>query len=280
MSNEPQWLLEYAGNTNSQSGEDGVIAKILTLIDRNQWCVEFGAWDGIHLSNVRRLIQEEQYRAVLIEGDRNKYDLLKRNYSDNPRVQPVHAFVGFQTGDSLDEILASLAIPVDFDLLSIDIDGNDYYVWEAVRHYRPKVVCIEFNPTIPTEVDFCQKPDMGTNQGCSLLALDRLARSKGYELVCVLPFNAVFVDKVYFPGFEIADNRPQTMRKDHSAVTWMFSGYDGTIHLAGAKVLPWHGLSIEERRLQVLPRLLRSFPENYTALQRGAFKVLKKLRFK
>jgi hypothetical protein len=278
MSQDPRWLLEHTRDTYSQSGEDGVLAKMLMLLDRSQWCVEFGAWDGIHLSNVRRLIQEESYRAILIEGDRQKYELLKRNYADNKNVQPVHAFVGYQAGDSLDKILASYSIPSDFDVLSIDIDGNDYYVWEAFNRYRPKIVCIEFNPTIPTEVDFRQIADARTNQGSSLMALDQLGRSKGYELVCVLPFNAVFVDKTYFPRFDIADNRPQVMRKDHSAITWLFSGYDGTVHLAGAKNLPWHGLSLEEQRMQVLPRLLRSYPDSYTPFQKLLFRAMAKLR--
>ena len=70
MNKEPQWLLDYSSDTYSQGGEDGIIAKILSLLpETDGWCVEFGAWDGIHLSNVRKLILEKRYRAVLIEGD-------------------------------------------------------------------------------------------------------------------------------------------------------------------------------------------------------------------
>lgn len=278
MNKEPQWLLDCSSNTYSQTGEDGIIAKILSLLpETDRWCVEFGAWDGIHLSNVRKLILEERYRAILIDGDDRKFQSLRSNYAGNNEVQTVNAFVGFDADSGLDRILSSHSIPKNFDFLSIDIDGNDYHVWEAVKEYRPKVVCVEFNPTIPSEVHFVQKPDHRTNQGSSLLALDQLARAKGYQLVCVLPWNAFFVDEKYFAKFEIADNKPQLMRKDHSLITWIFSGYDGSVHLAGAKRMPWHGMSMTEREIQVLPRFLQSFPDNYTGLQKMLFWLLKRL---
>jgi len=278
VSKPPHWLLQHAANKYSQTGEDGVVAKILSLLpELDRWCVEFGAWDGIHLSNVRNLVLQEGYGAVLIEGDAGKFEALKRNYAANDRVKPVNAFVGFDAATGLDGILSSSGIPVNFDFLSIDIDGNDYHVWEAVKAYRPKVVCVEFNPTIPSEVDFVQPADPRTQHGSSLLALDRLARAKRYELVCVMPWNAFFVDEKYFAKFEIADNRPQVMRTEQSAVTWLFCGYDGTVHLAGAKTLLWHGIAMDERKMQVLPRVLRTYPGNYTRFQTRLFRFLKGL---
>ncbi len=279
MTRNPQWLLDHSSNKYSQTGEDGVIAKTLSLLpETDGWCVEFGAWDGVYLSNVRRLILEERYRAILIEGDRKKFKSLKANFANNKDVETLCRFVGFGDRDGLDEILSSYRIPTNFDFLSIDIDGNDYHVWEAVKEYRPKVVCVEFNPTIPSEVHFVQTPDPRIAQGCSLLALYELARVKSYELVCVLPFNAFFVAREYFAAFEIADNSPPFLRKDLSAITWLFSGFDGSVHLAGSKRMPWHGLSIDERGLQVLPRILRSYPENYTFFQRRLLRLVKTLR--
>ena len=73
------WLLEHSRNVHSQCGEDGVLQEILRLLpDRDQWCVEFGAWDGKHLSNTCRLIEEEHYHAVLIEGNPVKFRSLHR----------------------------------------------------------------------------------------------------------------------------------------------------------------------------------------------------------
>ena len=74
-------LLNYRLNIYSQNGEDGIISEILKRLNLDQkelWYVEFGAWDGIHLSNTFALVQRNNWNAVYIEGDKNKYnDLLK-----------------------------------------------------------------------------------------------------------------------------------------------------------------------------------------------------------
>ena len=159
MNAKPEWLLDYASNTYSQAGEDGVIAKILEMLpETDQWCVEFGAWDGLYLSNVRRLIEEKDYSAILIEGDKKKFERLRNNYADNHNVETVNAFVGYNAEDGLDKILSAFNIPKNFDFLSIDVDGNDYHIWKAVQQYRPKSVCVEYNPTIPSQVYFVQAP--------------------------------------------------------------------------------------------------------------------------
>lgn len=274
----PAWLLDFAKNTYSQKGEDGVIAKVLSMLpERDHWCVEFGAWDGRYLSNVRRLIEQEDYSAVFIEGNPEKFKELEANYAGQPKVRNVNTFVGFTAQDGLDTILAKHPIPKNFDFLSIDIDGNDLHVWKALREYRPKVVCIEFNPTIPTEVNWVQPADPKLNQGASLKALSDLARSKGYELVCVLSYNAIFVDRQYFAAFGIADNRPETLRRDLSFVTWLFVGFDGSVHLEGAKRLQWHGLRLREEKFQALPKILRSYPLDYCAGKKFLFRVLARL---
>jgi len=137
------WLNEFAKNVNSQGGEDGIIEKALEVIgDSNRWCVEFGAWDGMHLSNTYNLIKNRGYSAVLIEGNSKRFRELLKNFRGNSKVNPINAFVGFEESDGLDSLLKATSVPVDFDLLSIDIDGNDYHVWEAVKHYKPKAVVI------------------------------------------------------------------------------------------------------------------------------------------
>ncbi len=225
---------DFQSNTFSQGGEDGVIEKVLcTLPRRDRWCVEFGAWDGSYLSNTRNLIEHHGYSAVEIEGNPKKFRALQKNYATNKNVIGINAFVGFQASDRLDRVLESSPVPVDFDFLSIDIDGNDYHVWKATRIYIPKVVCIEFNPTIHTDVDFVQNADPEINQGASLSALVRLGKEKGYELICVLAFNAIFVRKEFFGLFDIVDNSPYTLRKNVDHVTHIFSGYDGRLIFQG-----------------------------------------------
>lgn len=268
------WLLEHSSNVHSQCGEDGVLAEVLRLLPtRDHWCVEFGAWDGKHLSNTCRLIEEEQYHAVLIEGSERRFRDLVATFKDNPRVHPLHRFVGWDGPGKLDALLQETPIPRDFDLLSIDIDGNDWHVWRALGDYRPKVVIIEFNPTIPTELDWVQPPEFSKQVGCSLRALERLGKEKGYELVSVLPWNAVFVDAPYFACYGISDNSAALLRQHHDKITWIFSGFDGGIVLDGYRTLLGHAVPMDAGSMQQLPGFLRGWVEEMGPFRQTMLRV-------
>ena len=272
MTRQPMWLLDFKRNTYSQTGEDGIIEKILQTISKNdRWCVEFGAWDGLFLSNTRNLIENLGYSAVLIERSKTKFSELQKNHSSKKNVIMVNTLVGFNENDSLDVILTDTPVPYDFDLLSIDMEGNDYHAWKAISKYRPKIIIIEFNPTIPTHIRFVQPADPSINQGVSLLSLVELGKEKGYELVSVLPFNAFFVRKEYYPLFQIESNSPEVLRTSVGSITYLFSGYDGRIFLHGGCTLPWHGIDLRESRLQHLPGFLQKYPDNYTNLHKLVF---------
>lgn len=273
MGKSANWLLDHQARTYSQSGEDGIIGKILeTLPERDHWCVEFGALDGTSLSNTRNLIEHAGYSAVLIEASKARFKELKSNYSQDPKVTTLNRLVGFELNDNLDHILAETPIPVDFDFLSIDIDGNDYHVWKSSSRFAPKAVCIEFNHTIPNEVRFVQPANPEISQGSSLSALVELGKAKGYELVCVEGVNAFFVKSQYFPLFEIDDNSIAALRVDTSAVTYMFIGYDGTIFLRGQQTMPWHcKLPLKVSSMQRLPKFLRKFSDSYSLFERIVF---------
>src|SRR5712692_9755858 len=116
-------LLTFARNVYTVDGEDGIIERILrTLPHVDKWCVEFGAWDGCYTSNTYNLVENCDYNAVLIEGDRKRFGALRRSVGGNARVTAINQFVGFGPDDGLDHILAPLPIPREFDFLSIDID--------------------------------------------------------------------------------------------------------------------------------------------------------------
>jgi Methyltransferase FkbM domain len=265
-------LLEFEQNFTSHCGEDGVIRRAREVIGVSDgWCVEFGAWDGKNASNTYSLIERNGYSAVLIEPVRKRFEALQRTHGMRPGVITLQEFVGFEGPKRLDGILAGTPVPRNFDLLSIDIDGNDYHVWEAVRDYRPKLVVIEFNPTIPNEVAFVQPRDTTVTQGSSLTAIAALARSKGYRLIHATLLNGIFVDEEYFSLFGIEDDSPAALRADLSAVTWLFSTYDGRIHLAGSRQLPWHEVALDPVRFQVLPRGLRTYPPDFSLSQAVAF---------
>jgi hypothetical protein len=249
------WLNAYARKVTSQYGEDGIIEKVLEVIGKSdKWCVEFGSWDGRKCSNTYNLIATKGYSAVLIESSAKRFADLKENFRGNDKVICVNEFVGYDSTDGLDVILGRTEIPKDFDLLSIDIDGADYHVWEAVKDYRPKVVVIEFNPTIPRTVEFVQPRDFSVTQGSSLLSISRLGKSKGYELVAVTKNNGIFVDSKYFGLFGIEDNSLEVMWTDESFITHIFCGYDGTIFIRGYGKSPWHLFRLKESKMQILPR--------------------------
>ena len=269
-SHEGNWLSRFGNNTFSQCGEDGVVEKILTLLpDVSKWCVEFGAWDGKHFSNTHLLLSQRDWSGVLIEGDQDKFGELCQTYHGNTRVTCLHRTVAFHGENILDNLLSHTAIPRDFDLLSIDIDGNDFHVWQALVDFRPKLVVIEFNPTIPNEVEFVQEANPDVNQGSSLLSLCKLARSKNYELVGVTDINAFFIDAKYYPLFQIQDNAPAAINANDRYITRVFQLYDGTLVWRGNRKLLWHDFDIDPAKLQVLPKFCRCFPGTRVSWWRG-----------
>jgi hypothetical protein len=270
-------LSEFQGNVYSQHGEDGVIEEILNRISRTTpldgWCVEFGAWDGIHLSNSYNLVRNRNYKAVLIEGDRVRYMDLCKNLP-SPDIIKVCQFVTFSGESTLDCILNKTPIPTDFDFLSIDIDGCDYYILESLTAYHPKLICIEFNPTIPNDVEFIQPKDFSIKQGSSAKSLLKLATMKGYSLVAVTTCNLFFVRNQYKDSIISAANSSlHHFRDDADVKCYLFCGYDGTVLSNIPLRMPWHGLQIEGNSLQKLPKFLRRFPGDYNRIQKIAFAV-------
>jgi hypothetical protein len=272
------WLDDHDKKVFSQRGEDGRIEKILEVISENDnWCVEFGAWDGIYNSNVYNLIKNKSFKSILIEGSSAKFEDLCSNMKNFP-AETINALVGFEKRDSLDRILEKTKVPLNFDVLAIDIDGNDYHAWNAVEKFRPKLVVIEFNPTIPDEVEFIQDPVPHLNHGSSALSLVNLAKTKNYELVTTTLNNLFFVDKKYFIKFEIKDNSLSKLRTDRSRITHIFSGYDGTVFVRGFQKLDLHGLAFDEKKMQLLPSFLRGYDDSSAGF--GAIKKLTKKTYK
>lgn len=262
-------LSDFAKDVHSQCGEDGIIAEILRrLPTRDRWCVEFGAWDGFSYSNTAALWEAGYYR-VLIEGDARRFAALERRLGRSPRTHLIKAMVGWTAPDSLDLLLKETPVPTDFDLLSIDIDGNDYHVWSAVEEYRPKLVVIEFNPTIRNGVRFVQEPDSGLHQSSSIDSLVDLADQKGYELAATTEFNAFFVSRELFEILGISDNSVGHLRRDKSWQSEVFFGFDGRAIIMGGRGLEWHGLPMPHDK-RFVPKFFEGFPAADFGLPRKA----------
>ena len=253
-------LNQYAYNTYSQFGEDGIIEKIFEILPSShpRWCVEFGAWDGKFLSNTYQLISNKNWNGVLIEGNTTKFPDLEHTFKGNQQVKLINKYVDFEGENTLDKLLKETAIPSDFDLLSVDIDGNDYHIWESLQTYHPKLVVIEFNPSIPSDIEFVQEKNRSVNQGNSLLSLIKLGKRKGYELIATTYCNGFFIQKNYFELFQLGDNSIDKLWKITQSPR-IFQLYDGTLVLTEEFKLIWHHKLVTNEDIQVVPRALRHF---------------------
>ena len=208
-------LSKYERSVYSQSGEDGVVEKIFDVIaPTHKYAVEFGASDGVTNNNMRRLVLEEGWGGLQIEGNRKLARKLAASYAEHSQVKTLRAWV---YPGNIEILFEENGVPVDFDYLVIDIDSNDYYVWRAIQQFRPKVVQIEYNSAFPPPklavLDFHPMNywDATDYAGASIQSYYELGKRKGYELVYgnQAGVNLFFVDAKYFPLFGIEDNSPE-----------------------------------------------------------------------
>jgi SAM-dependent methyltransferase len=170
----------------SQHGEDGVIAEILARVGHaSRFFVEFGVGSGregkcVFLADVLG------WHGVFIEPVEQAYSELRNKYAANSAVTTVNAIV---TPANVEDLFGEAGVPPEPDVLSIDVDGQDYWIWEALDAYRPRVVVIEYNAVLPSGRELVQPRGYadgwdGTDYfGASLDALCTLAERKGYRLV-------------------------------------------------------------------------------------------------
>jgi hypothetical protein len=247
-------LLQYRHNVTSQSGEDGIIAHIMGVLKpAERYCVEFGAWDGKHFSNCNSLITRDGWRGMMIEANAEKFKELQETFATFPGVTNVNRLVDFEGPNRQDNILTEHGAPKDLALLSIDVDGNDYHIWDSLKEHTPEVVVIEINPTMPNDVFFIQQRSFEINHGSSLLAMIILGKEKGYELAAATTFNAFFVRADRFGLLGIKDNAIHKMY-DPPQNGRIFQGFDGTIHVVGMDRLVWRNIALSAENFQVLAK--------------------------
>ena len=258
---ESMVLDPYRGNVTSQCGEDGIIERIFEIIGTaNKWCVEFGACDGKDLSNTWNLINNHGWHGVLIEADDTRFQELQTTYKELLQaVCLMHTRVGLNPDPTLDHLMDVAKAPDDIDFLSIDIDGNDWHVWNSLIRYHPRVVVVEFNPTADNDFLYVQDYDPAINQGSSLLGFVELGKLKGYELVAATDWNAFFVKSELFERFGIADNSPDALHQP-TYLTKILQGFDGTIVAAGLMELIWPRVPLTQEDFQVLDTGCRKYP--------------------
>jgi len=225
MKDTVEKLLSHRKKFFSQQGEDGLLAFVLSKIpDKTGWCVELGAWDGKSESNTYYFISQLGYRGVMIEADPLKYNLLVENLKTYDTIC-INAFVRSEGEYKLDNILSLTPIPKQFDLLSIDVDGDDFHIWKSVVNYQPKVVIIEINIRNKPGVKRINKAgspiylgNTGTSissmwgitdyMGTSISSMTELAISKQYSLLANVHCNVIFIRREYLNLFHDREVTP------------------------------------------------------------------------
>ena len=184
----------------SQYGETGVINSIfkqLNIIPK--YGVEFGAGNvrsNGGTSNIRWFNDKYNMECLYFEINKFKKSKSSLKYRDQIKIETI-------TASNVNEIFSKYNVPKDLDIVVIDIDGQDYYVWEALN-YNPKVMLIEFNPSLPyteskvmhyDENHYKWRNAKCAYYGASITALKKLGLKKEYSLVYKTNRNLIFVHK-------------------------------------------------------------------------------------
>ena len=191
-------LHDYRYNITSPHGENGMIAKVFDVLGVNKgYALEIGANNGINRSNVNPLIKEG-WTVLYVEGYEDNYNNLLSNMNQYDNVICEHKFVSLEKGNNLDEVLKKNNFPIDFDLFSLDIDGNDYHIWKSMK-YKPKLVVIEYNRDLCESVVMNYDKDFEYEHkklwGSSALAITKLAKYKGYDLIGIRKDTLFYIRK-------------------------------------------------------------------------------------
>ena len=191
----------------SQTGEDGLLLYVFSLLGTtNRRCVEICAGDGIEC-NTANLIINHGWEGLLFDGDERNVEAGRTFYGKHRDTfaWPPKFAKAWITAESVNDLIREQGFAGDIDLLSLDIDGNDYWIWKALDCVRPRVVILEYenawgpdrSVTQRYQPDFVWRHtvDVLPECGASLAAFVKLGREKGYRLVGSnrLCFNAVFI---------------------------------------------------------------------------------------
>jgi len=234
----PNSLNRYAFAVHSQFGEDGIIEEIFNRLKiKNGFFVEFGAADGVWLSNTRYLV-EKGWSGVMIEPSQSTFDQLKANYKDEKKVLCLDTRVGYDESDpntmTFDQIRDRYFPEKEIDFLSIDIDGLDFLILKNLQ-CRPKVVMIESNlfwhPLFTKEVP---AHIAGNNLQQPIPVMIDIARSLGYEPVC-LTINLFLVRKDLYEPFKNTPSDALTLFRDglrsNSTKDWIIEHRKNNPHI-------------------------------------------------
>lgn len=184
-------ILDHEFKVYSQWGEDGIISYLINNLDlKNNFFIEFGVENYLE-SNTRFLLKKFNWSGLIMDSSPKNIEYIKKDgiYWKHD----ITALCKFISINNINEIFLENLVDKNVGLLSIDIDGNDYWVWKAISTIEPSIVVVEYNSilgkdknyVVPYEENFTRKKAHYSNlyYGSSLPALTKLANEKGYALI-------------------------------------------------------------------------------------------------
>ena len=184
------WLKERRANITSQFGENGILAAIFERIGtENKFCCECGAGDGQFFSNTWPLINQDGWSSLQIEASETEFAKLGALYAGNKAVTCFNYKVEDSGAFSFDQLLKVANAPKNLDLLVIDVDSNDYWLFNSLLNFQPRVVVVEYDPAAPS--DFV--PTKTGNGQAGLNGLKKLGIGRYYWPVAITSTNVIFV---------------------------------------------------------------------------------------
>lgn len=198
----PKSLIPYGYKLYSQNDEDGIIAEIFRRIKTtNKIFVEFGVGNGLENNTLALLFQN--WHGLWIEASRDQTRKIMRGFKKTIERGALSVTNDFVTTENINDLISNAIHETEIDLLSIDIDGNDFHIMSAIKCISPRVIVIEYNAKFPPPIEYCMKynPSYTWNQsdcfGASLKFLENNLRNINYVLVgCnISGANAFFIRK-------------------------------------------------------------------------------------
>ncbi|TDH27022.1 hypothetical protein EXU57_09485 [Segetibacter sp. 3557_3] len=229
----------------SQFEEDGILLYIFSVIGTtNKQVVEICAGDGIQCM-AANLVINHGWTGLLFDGDAAAVEQGNRFFRSNQStwLYPPAFRQAWITRENINQLITNNGFMGEIDLLSLDIDGNDYHIMEAITVVKPRVIICETHNvipahlalTIPYKSDFNMSSEVHHEfRGASLLAMQKLLKTKGYRLVGGhrYGFNALFISEgvgtEYFPEVSVASVYDNAYTRHRMSTAW-----------PGIKDLPW-----------------------------------------